>query len=118
MTDRVGHQAVVLVGGGAFVWWAFYAPEGIRSTIEEMAAPVTGFIGSAFGWLQDKISSKPSLSFLQGSMTSPVQTQCQDLDRMHGTFLNLSLHLFLQISLDMGVSPYSCDAIKVVSRCP
>lgn len=49
-------QVVILVGGGAFAWWVFYAPEGVRSAIEEMAAPITGFCGSAFGWVQDKIS--------------------------------------------------------------
>ena len=54
-------QVVILVGGGAFAWWVFYAPEGVRSAIEEMAAPVTGFCGSAFGWVQDKISGTCSV---------------------------------------------------------
>lgn len=51
-------QVVILVGAGAFAWWVFYAPEGVRSAIEEMAAPITGFCGSAFGWVQDKISGE------------------------------------------------------------
>ncbi|KAK9831811.1 hypothetical protein WJX74_010382 [Apatococcus lobatus] len=63
---------VILVGAGAFAWWVFYAPEGVRSTIEEMAAPITGFCGSAFGWIRDKISGLTTRRDAQHAYFEPL----------------------------------------------
>lgn len=39
------------------VWWFFFANDSMKTTVEELLAPVIAFFDSCFSWVQDKISN-------------------------------------------------------------
>lgn len=56
----VSGQGLAAVVGGAVVLFARYGGEGLRSRLEDVAAPAFGFVGSCYDWAREKLSGGPA----------------------------------------------------------
>ena len=49
-------QALAAVVAGAAVVVGRYGTEGLRSRLEDVAAPAFGFLGSCYNWARERVS--------------------------------------------------------------